>query len=193
MTLMRPIPKSVANAYNQAPLSHRATMLEMRERILSVIPEAQEVMKYGMPTFVHQGTAVAGLLANKNHIGFYPYSGSVVARLPEITSRYSTTKAAIHIPIDVPMPKTLIRLVLRTRISDCAITNRTEKSDEGIWKSLNVPGAPARRALMNAKITTLKQLSNKRRAEISELHGMGPKALAFLDELLKCNKLTWKH
>lgn len=192
MTLMQPIPKSVADAYTQAPLSHRATMLEMRERILTVIPEAHEVMKYGMPTFVYKGHAVAGLLANKKHIGFYPYSGSVLARLPEITSKYSTTKAAIHIPIDSPMPKTLIRLVLHTRISECAITNRTENSDEGIWKSLNVPGAPARRALVNAKVTTLKQLSNKQRAEISDLHGMGPKALAFLDELLKSNKLKWK-
>lgn len=189
---MRRIPKSVANAYSKVPQSHRTTMLEMRERILEVIPGAKEVMKYGMPTFIYKENAVAGLLANKKHIGFYPYSGSVLTRLPEITSRYSTTKAAIHIPIGAPMPKTLVRLVLRTRISDCPITNRTESSDEGIWKSLNVPGAPARRALVNAKITTLKQLSNNQRAEISSLHGMGPKALAFLDELLKSNKLKWK-
>lgn len=189
---MKKVPASVAKAYNEAPSSHRATMLAMRERILEVIPQAQEAMKYGMPTFIYEGTAVAGLLANKNHIGFYPYSGSVLARLPEITSRYSTTKAAIHVPIDAPMPKNLIQLVLRTRISDCIITNRTRSGQEGIWQDLGVPGAPARRALANAKIKTVKQLSSKRRSDVAALHGMGPKALAFLDELLKEHKLKWK-
>lgn len=189
---MKKIPQAVAKAYAEAPDTHRLTMLEMRERILEVIPDAQEVMKYGMPTFVYQGTAVAGLLANKNHIGFYPYSGSVLARLPEISSKYSTTKAAIHVPLNKAMPKSLVRLVLRTRISDCAITNRTSHSNEGVWQDLGVPGAPARRALMDANIKTIKQLSNRSRAEVAALHGMGPKAMTYLDALLKAHKMTWK-
>lgn len=189
---MKAIPRSVAAAYSQAPATHQKTMLEMRLRILEVIPAAEEVMKYGMPTFIHEGTAVAGLLANKNHIGFYPYSGSVLNRLPEITDRYSTTKAAIHVPIGQPMPKSLVKLVVKTRISDCPVVTREKPSHEGQWAAMGVPGAPARRALTAAKITSLSQLSKTRRSEIAALHGMGPKALAVLDKLLKQNKLKWK-
>ena len=111
------VPTAVAAAYKQAPSPQRETMLEMRKRILEVIPDAQEVMKYGMPTFLHNGTAVAGLMSNKNHVGFYPYSGSVLSKLPEVRDKYSTTKAAIHIPVDTPMPKALVRKVLKTRMS----------------------------------------------------------------------------
>lgn len=189
---MKGIPKAVAKAYSQAPLTHQKTMLEMRARILEVIPGAEEVMKYGMPTFLYEGTAVAGLLANKNHIGFYPYSGSVLGRLPEITDRYPTTKAAIHVPIDEPMPKSLVKLVLKTRVSDCSIATREKLSNEGKWESLGVPGAPARRALTASKINSLTQLSKKRRSEVADLHGMGPKALVALDKLLKQNRLSWK-
>lgn len=92
-------------------------MLEMRTRILEVIPEAEEVIKYGMPTFVVEGVAVAGLLANKNHIGFYPYSGSVLSQAPEITSRYRHTKAALHIPIGKPLAKKDVRRLLKIRLS----------------------------------------------------------------------------
>ena len=189
---MSDIPQSVAHAYRSAPATHRETMLEMRKRILEVIPDASVVMKYGMPTFVHKGHAVAGLLANKKHIGFYPYSGSVLARLPEITSKYFTTKAAVHIPIDAPMPKNLVRLLLRTRISDCPIVQRKIPADEGVWRELGVPGAPARRALVNANIKSLHQLSKSSRANVAALHGMGPRALAFLDALLDKNEMVWK-
>ena len=92
-------------------------MLEMRARILEVIPDAVEMMKYGMPTFIHEGRAVAGLLGHTNHVGFYPYSGSLLAQMPEITQKYSTTKSAIHVSIDKPMPKALVRKVIRARIS----------------------------------------------------------------------------
>ena len=44
--------------------------------------------------------------------------------------------------------------------------------------------APARRALHNAGYPTLRQLANVPRQKLAELHGMGPKALAVLEEAL---------
>jgi Helix-hairpin-helix domain len=38
-------------------------------------------------------------------------------------------------------------------------------------------GAPATRALHSAGYTTLRQLAGVPRAQLAELHGMGPKAL----------------
>lgn len=53
-------------------------------------------------------------------------------------------------------------------------------------------GAPARRALQNAGITTLKQLSKFTEKEIAELHGMGPSAVAKLKSGLKEAGLAFK-
>lgn len=38
-------------------------LLAMRKLILKVIPDAEEIIKYSMPTFVFEGTEVAGLKA----------------------------------------------------------------------------------------------------------------------------------
>lgn len=51
---------------------------------------------------------------------------------------------------------------------------------------------PASRALAAESITTLEELSEWRRAEVAQLHGMGPKALLMLDEALTEADLGWK-
>ena len=53
-------------------------MLEMRARILEIVPDVEEVVSYGMPAFRVTGNIVAGLLANKTYVGYYPFSGSVL-------------------------------------------------------------------------------------------------------------------
>ena len=53
-------------------------------------------------------------------------------------------------------------------------------------------GAPALRALLNADITTAKQLSKYTEEEILELHGMGPGSLPLLRSALKTKKLSFK-
>ena len=45
-------------------------------------------------------------------------------------------------------------------------------------------GAPATRALSNAGYTSLRQLAGVPRAELAELHGVGPKALRIIEENL---------
>ena len=45
--------------------------------------------------------------------------------------------------------------------------------------------APARRALHNAGITSLRQLAGVQRAELAALHGMGPRAMRTIEEALE--------
>jgi hypothetical protein len=53
-------------------------------------------------------------------------------------------------------------------------------------------GKPALRALTNAGYMRLEQLSNTSEAELSKLHGMGPKALGILREALAAKGLAFK-
>jgi hypothetical protein len=52
-------------------------------------------------------------------------------------------------------------------------------------------GAPATRALHNAGYTGLSQLAKVPRAELAELHGMGPKALASSKRLSRNAASAW--
>jgi uncharacterized protein YdhG (YjbR/CyaY superfamily) len=61
-------------------------MLEMRRRILRIVPNAEEVLSYGIATFKVNGTIVGGLLAAKHHVGFYPFSGTVHPRVRTATA-----------------------------------------------------------------------------------------------------------
>lgn len=108
-------PPAVAAYY--APLTdpHRDTILTMRDRILDVVPDADEVIKYSMPTFVVDGIPVCGLLANKKHIGYYPYSGSVLPQFPDLLEKYGGTKGALHVPLGTPLPKSTVRKLIRAR------------------------------------------------------------------------------
>ena len=106
----------VANYFRIQNSPHRETLLELRARILEVVPQAEEVVKYGMPTFVVDGVAVAGIMAHKNHIGYYPYSGAVLSQLPELVEKFGGTFSALHVPIDKPLPRTVIRKLIKTRM-----------------------------------------------------------------------------
>ncbi len=58
-------------------------------------------------------------------------------------------------------------------------------------KDVSLPGipaklsAPARRALANAGITTMKRLAKHTKAEIAALHGMGPTGIRALESALR--------
>ncbi len=56
----------------------------------------------------------------------------------------------------------------------------------------NELGAPAFRALVNAKITTLSKLSKYSEKEILDVHGMGPKSLPLLRAALKKKTLSFR-
>jgi uncharacterized protein YdhG (YjbR/CyaY superfamily) len=70
-----------------------------------------------MPAFKVEDCIVAGLLANKNHVGYYPFSGSILHLFPEELAMYKTTKSAIHVPIDKPLPKGLLKKLIKARIN----------------------------------------------------------------------------
>ena len=115
--MSKAMPAQIKKIYMSSPSPHRETMLEMRDRILETIPDAEEVVSYGMPAFKVDGVVVAGLLAHKKHVGYYPFSGSILKLFTAELSKYSKTMSAIHVPIDKPLPKGLIKKLIKARIN----------------------------------------------------------------------------
>jgi len=169
----------------------------MRKRILEVIPDAEEVVSYGMPAFKVNGSVVAGLLANKSHVGYYPFSGSVLNNFTSELEEFRKTKSALHVPVDKPLSKRLISMLLKARISQCPVqqgkVNRGgyEKLD-GFWRELGI-AAPARRALVDTKILTLGDLRKITENDFLALHGMGPGAARIVQKAMKSKKISFKR
>jgi Domain of unknown function (DU1801) len=56
----------------------RSTLQTLRRTILEIVPDAEEVISYGVPAFRVGGETVAGFAAFKNHLSHLPHSGSVL-------------------------------------------------------------------------------------------------------------------
>jgi uncharacterized protein YdhG (YjbR/CyaY superfamily) len=97
------------------PTDQRTALQHLRETILSIIPDAQEVMSYGMPGYRIDGQVVAGYAAFRRHLSYFPHSGSVLSEVADDIVGYDRTKSALHFTVDRPLSKALVRTLIRTR------------------------------------------------------------------------------
>lgn len=103
------------------PEPQRSTLQAVRETILSIIPDAQECISYQMPAFKLEGKTVAGIAAFTNHCAYLPHSGSVLAALDAELAKYEKTKSSLHFAVDKPLPKALIRKLIRVRRAEAGV------------------------------------------------------------------------
>jgi uncharacterized protein YdhG (YjbR/CyaY superfamily) len=94
----------------------RTTLQTLRQTIRSIVPEAEEVISYGMPAYRLRGKVIAGFAAFKNHLSYLPHSGSVFAEIPDEVAGYVTSKGALQFPIERPLPKSLVKKLIAVRL-----------------------------------------------------------------------------
>jgi uncharacterized protein YdhG (YjbR/CyaY superfamily) len=102
----------------------RSTLRTLRRTILEVIPDAEEVISYGVPAFRVQGKTVAGFAAFKTHLSYLPFSGAVLARLGDELEGYTMTKSSLHFPTDTPLPKALVKKLIAVRLDEIRSRSR---------------------------------------------------------------------
>jgi uncharacterized protein YdhG (YjbR/CyaY superfamily) len=93
----------------------RITLEALRRTILEVVPEAEQGISYNVPAFRVGGKVVAGFAAFKHHLSYLPFSGSVLAAVGADLTGYTTTKSALHFPVDEPLPKQLVEKLIAAR------------------------------------------------------------------------------
>ena len=94
----------------------RGTLEALRRTILSVLPDAEQAISYGMPAFKRNGKVIAGFAAFKAHLAYVPHSGSVFAPLKDDLRGYTYTSGSLHFPIDKPLPKALVKKLIKVRL-----------------------------------------------------------------------------
>ena len=94
----------------------KKVLTDLRDHIASKLPSADQVIKYGIPTFLIEGVPVIGFDGYKAHNSIFPYSGSFNARLKKDLEKYVQTKGSIHFDCGKSIPKPLINKILVERI-----------------------------------------------------------------------------
>ncbi len=106
---------SIDEYINSFESSSRQELQKLRILIQAAAPhDAKETISYGMPTYRWHGNLIH-FARFKNHIGIYPGPTAIEAFSDRLTS-FKTSKGAIQIPLDIPLPEDLIIDIIQFNI-----------------------------------------------------------------------------
>ena len=103
------------------PQPQRDTLTALHRTLCELLPDAEECISYNMPCLKVGGKAVAGFEGFRSHCSYFPHSGNVVTAVAGIPTWCTVaTKGTLQFPVDRPLPKTLVRKLVRVRIDEIA-------------------------------------------------------------------------
>ncbi len=98
------------------PPETQARLRRMRAAFFELLPDAEEGIKYRMPTILHHGNLLH-YAAFKNHIGLYPLPHALEVLKDELRG-FKQGKGSIQFPNDSPLPLDLIVRIAKARIAE---------------------------------------------------------------------------
>ena len=102
------------------------TLRKIRATIRQAAPDAEETIKYAMPTFTLNGNNLVHFAAFKKHIGLYPVPSGEEDFEAEL-SAYGGEKSTVQFPLERPIPFDLISRIVQFRVSKNSIKAATKE------------------------------------------------------------------
>ena len=96
----------------------------IRAVIRKAAPDAEEAIRYGIPTFRQDGNNLVHFAAFKDHLSFFPTSSGVAKFRKELSS-YKPSKGTIQFPLDGPVPYELMERITRFRTRENSEKKKT--------------------------------------------------------------------
>ncbi len=96
----------------------RAALERLRRVIRMELPDATEVISYGLPTFKYRGRGVLAIAAWKKHIAIYPMSYAVMTAHRDELADYDVDKGTIRFPPSKQFNEALLRTMVRDRVAE---------------------------------------------------------------------------
>ena len=112
-----PDTKAVTKHLAGYPPAQRRALESIRSAVHKLLPGADEVMAWGMPSYRVDGDLVLSFSGFADHNSLFPGAG-VVKAMSTALPKYKTTKGTIHLPRDTAPPLAVLRAVARARIEE---------------------------------------------------------------------------
>ena len=100
------------------PEEKRICLEEFRARLMELVPEATEVITYGMPGLRLYNRGLVAYAAAKQHCSLHLMSKLAMATHRKALTEFSTTIASIHFTRQQPIPQELLERLIRTRVEE---------------------------------------------------------------------------
>lgn len=100
----------------------RAALADLRQRLVVLLPDADQVISYSMPAFRlrDSGRVVAGYAAARHFCSYYPFSGTTLGTLAAQITGHGHTRSALHFSPAQPISDALLALLIDTRRREIA-------------------------------------------------------------------------
>lgn len=115
---MKSTARSVQAYIAASPPEARKVLKQLRTLIKATAPRATEKISYGIPTFNLNGEYLVYIAGWKKHISMYPVTGGVAREFKDELKPYRTGKGTLQFPLAQPMPKSLIRRIVKFRVNE---------------------------------------------------------------------------
>ena len=98
----------------------REALQHLRSMILEVIPGAVQGLAYNLPAFRVAGEVLAGFAAYKDHLSYFPHSGSVLAEVdPGLLGGFDhSSKGTLRFRVDNPLAPELVEALIRAKAQE---------------------------------------------------------------------------
>jgi len=93
----------------------KAQLEKIRQFVKQEVPDAVEVISYGMPGFKYKNHYLLGYAAFKDHLSLFPTS-QPIAELDKRLAKFKTSKGTLQFTKEDPIPEPLIKEILESRV-----------------------------------------------------------------------------
>jgi uncharacterized protein YdhG (YjbR/CyaY superfamily) len=108
----------IANHLARLPKSQAETLLDLRDQLIELLPNAQEAIAYNLATIKISGVNLISFDGFKNHNSIFPSSGSITSALAKDLAKYEFSKGAIKFQLDQKIPTALVKKIIKHRITE---------------------------------------------------------------------------
>ncbi len=105
------------------PKETQDRLQRVRQVISQAAPDAEEAMRYQMPTFRLAGKNLVHFAAFAHHIGLYPTPSGVAAFKKEL-SAYKQGKGSVQFPLNEPLPYDLVKKIVMFRVKETVAASK---------------------------------------------------------------------
>ncbi|MBP1674343.1 MAG: hypothetical protein H6Q24_481 [Bacteroidetes bacterium] len=112
----KPKPTTVTEYIDAAPKEAKVKLLELRDILKEIAPDATESLKWGSPVFEEKRILFA-YSAFKSHLNFMP-THSAMEPFKKDLADYKTGKDTIQFSYSKPLPKSLIKKIAAFRVKE---------------------------------------------------------------------------
>lgn len=111
--------KTVDEYLQKVTPAQRAEFERIRRIVKQLVPEVEEVISYGIPTFKYKGTYVLYFGAFKRHMSIFPGSALTESVKLELGA-YKLAKGTVQFTEANPIPEPILKKIILHRLADIA-------------------------------------------------------------------------